>query len=238
MNRYRTVRQNVAAPEQSNRLGLLVLVALFLVCAALRAGEKFVATQNVSPFMHVLPSTAAEIAYWAERDRLFKGGRFYKPLFDLVDMPGVSDPELVDASEVELPDSTDVIGIEVGGKAIAFDLQSMGKPERHIVNLLVDQQPISVTYCNLVDCVRVFKRRENSDSKQTEDSDAAERGVIPLRVGGLDIDRQMVLLLEGERYGQESPSIPLIDHPHRRTSLGQWKRLHPHTCIYLHGSSS
>jgi hypothetical protein len=56
---------------------------------------------------------------------------------------------------------------------------------------------------------------------------------IPLRVGGLDVDDQMVLLLDGQRYGQESAAIPLCDVPFERTTLGKWKAKHPHSQIYV-----
>ena len=47
-----------------------------------------------------------------------------------------------------------VVGIEINGEACAFVLDSLRQPERHIVNLTFDRTALSVTYCDLVDCVR------------------------------------------------------------------------------------
>lgn len=95
----------------------------------------------------------------------------------------------------------------------------MLNPKHHIVNLVLNQNPVSVTYCDLVDCVRVL----------TDETKVA----IPLRVGGFDIDNQMVFLFGDHRYGQSSDGVPLRDHAFDRTTLGKWTELHPSTVVYL-----
>lgn len=171
------------------------------------------------PFSHVREMTAERKAYWRERDRICAGGLYYKPLKILEDLPGVLQPELMEIDEVQLPDSTVVVGVDISGKSYAFAIDAMMQAEDHIVNLMLNETPVSVTYCDLVDCVRVLK----SDDKTPP----------PLRVGGLDVDNQLVFLFNEERYGQESTGLPLEDVPFTRTTLGDWKLRNPGTRIYI-----
>ena len=212
----------------NQNLGVQITVFFFFVgvltvVGGIHAWSERVASAHATPFSHVRPDTpeeiARELALQAEHDRIIKGGEHYKPLKMLVDFPGVDQPDLVDASESELPESTQIIGIEVDGQFCAIVLQSMLDPERHIVNMIFNQKPVSATYCNLVDCVRVL-----TDARESP---------IPLHVGGVDIDSQMVFLLDGQRYGQSSKGLPLADHQFDRMELGQWQRLHPTTRIYM-----
>ena len=137
-----------------------------------------------------------------------------------MDHPGIDSRSLKTLPEDYLVDSTPVIGIEVDGEPMAFVMEKMMDPKAHIVNLnFKHKKSISVTYCYLVDCVRVL-------AEDAEDP-------IPLHVGGLDVDKQMVFLLNGERYSQMSPDLPLADYPFKRTTLGNWKRLHPDTRICM-----
>lgn len=149
------------------------------------------------------------------------GGKYYKPLRMLLDCPPVFSTSSSPVDGVELPDDTPIIGLNSRGEPFAVALKALRSPDRHIVNLMVNEEPISVSYCDLKDCVRVLSRRGNSP--------------IPLRVSGLDVDNQMVFLLEGQRYGQTSMDIPLEDYPFQRTTLGEWKRQFPNSRIYLGG---
>lgn len=142
----------------------------------------------------------------------------HKLLRMIYDIPGVDDPELVDVAESELPGATPIVGVEVGGESYAFSLQAMDQPAFHVVNLLAGTQPITVTYCPLIDCVRVF----SSEDDET----------IPMRLGGLNEEDEMVLLLNGTRYDQRSTKLPLSDYGFQRSTLGQWKKSHPRTKVF------
>jgi hypothetical protein len=174
-------------------------------------------------YQPLAPPTAEEQAQdrleRAARERAIKGGAFHKPLQIYAYFAGIDQPMLNESSGVDLPDLTPVVGVEVNGESCAFVLHQMRDPATHIVNLIMNDKAISVAYCDLVDCVRVV----------SDDSDKP----IPLHVGGLDVDQQLVLLLNGERYGQESADLPLQDHPFVRTSWLEWKQLHPDTRVYL-----
>ena len=135
------------------------------------------------------------------------------------DYPAVQKPDLVELDTVELDDSTQVIGVEVDGQPVAFVLDAMTRPDRHIVSTMIKGKPLAVTYCDLADCARVL----TNDAKE----------LIPLRVGGLDDQNQMILLLNGQLYGQSSGALPLQDQPFARMDLKQWRELHPSSKIYL-----
>jgi hypothetical protein len=169
------------------------------------------------------PPTAEQIATWeaeeAEYRRVVNGGEFHKPLELFVEYAGHQQVTLKNAAEADCPNETPIVGVEVDNLQCAFILDEMKDPARHVVNLVMNGTPISVAYCDLVDCVRVV-----TDDSQTP---------IPLNVGGLDIDKQLVLLLGGKRYGQESADLPLADHPFIRTTLGDWKKRFPQTMICI-----
>lgn len=153
-----------------------------------------------------------------EREAAILGGRFHKALRTYVDHPGVDQPDLNQIDDLDLVDATPVIGIEIEGDSIAFVMEKMVDPRAHIVNLnFAEERSVSVSYCYLADCVRVLSKESNKP--------------IPLHVGGMDVDNQMVFLLEGERYGQSSPVLPLADYPFSRTTLGDWKASHPQSKI-------
>jgi hypothetical protein len=205
------------------------LVALLLIGFASVVGMANLWAVRLSPkageaaYQPLAPPTEEEQARdrleFAERERAIKGGTFHKPLQIYAYFAGIDQPVLSESSDVDLPDLTPVVGVEVNGESCAFVLEEMRDPATHIVNLIMNDKPISVAYCDLVDCVRVV-----SDESQKP---------IPLHVGGLDVDQQLVLLLNGERYGQESADLPLQDYPFVRMSWLEWKQLHPDTRVYL-----
>jgi hypothetical protein len=124
-----------------------------------------------------------------------------------------------DAASTSLHESDEVIGILVADQAYAFPRRSMQSPSTHIINLNIDATPISVTYCDIADQARVLCRPRGTDP-------------FELRIGGLDENSQMVLLLEGIRYGQSSPEVPLDDLPFERTTLSNWIDKYPDSMIY------
>jgi hypothetical protein len=146
-------------------------------------------------------------------------GEHHEELRLVTDIAGVNQPEFSNARSTSLRESDEVIGVVVSGKAFAFSREAMNHPIRHIINLNIDDTPVSVTYCGMVDTARVLTGPTGPSP-------------IPLRVGGQDIHYQLVYLLEGTRYGQSSPDLPLQDYPFERTTLESWLARYPDTRIY------
>jgi hypothetical protein len=205
-------------PLRSRRVVLMIVTITAMV--------SFMVTQGLQRYSHasglagrsVSPPVAKRVGR-ASGAATEEVGKFHKPLRVKVDFPGIDQPELLAGDQVDLAPATEVIGVEIDGQACALVLNAMSEKERHVVNLMLNDSPVSVSYCNLSQCVRVL----TSDSSST----------IPLGVGGLDIESRMVLLFKGQRYSQDSKDLPLQDIPFSRLEWGTWKLQHPETKIYL-----
>jgi hypothetical protein len=164
----------------------------------------------------------AQIDPVAEQDRVSDdNAAFHVPSSHSVYSPGAvsAEPRFTDAASTSLQDSDEVFGILVDSKPYAFPRHAMQAPSRHIINLNIDATPVSVTYCDIADRARVLSRPRGSDP-------------FELRIGGLDDNDQMVLMLEGARYGQSSLELPLDDLPFERTTFAKWIAMHPESMIY------
>jgi hypothetical protein len=215
---------------------LFVLVAGILGFDLYIAGEYFL-TRETDALTEATVEAIDDLAY-IDGNQLDEGTLGYdpevakananhKPLRLIYDVAGIDRPELLDVGEIEMDDSTPVIGVQVGDESCAFVLSTMDQPNRHIVNTIMNQTAVSLTYCPLVDCVRVVR---GADGDQSADQ------TIPLRLGGLNEEDQMVLMLRGVRYDQESEYLPLADHPYERVTLGHWKQRHPRTKVFCEQS--
>ena len=134
------------------------------------------------------------------------------------DLRGVEEVEFTDVEHSKLKDSEFVIGVVVNSQAYAISQKAMADPHKHVVNLILDDIPISMSHCDISGCSRVFTQDESD-------------GRIDLRVGGRDIQSELVLLLSGKRYSQRSESIPLQDFEFETATFAEWKASHPDTKI-------
>ncbi len=142
--------------------------------------------------------------------------------------PGIDRPSLSKASEVELGDEELIIGISVAGNHRAYRLMGMVEPTDHIVNDVIDGQPVSVTYCNQQDCARAFT--------------GGRAGLpLPLSQGGLGPDGMMICVGDSEYYQQSlnaaRPGVtlapfPFTPFPLERTTWKEWRARHPDTNVY------
>lgn len=201
------------------------LTILLSLCAVVFA-TRHIITANESGFAAthaVKPPTAAEIERERQEEealqRALQAGEHHAPLKMLMDTAGINDPTFIEAEQSKEAEQAEVIGVVLSGQAFAFPLTSLSGPEQHVVNFATREGAISVSYCDLSGCVRVFHQA----------SDTA----IALGVGGLDIHEEMVLQLDGVRYSQNSPDIPLSDYPFTQTTWGDWIHRHPDSLMYL-----
>ncbi len=161
--------------------------------------------------------SAEELADHSIFDELAAANANHNQIGIFYDAPGVVAAELLDAAEAKLQDEEEVIGIRVRGRACAFSVRRLYND--HIVNLTIDDKPVSLTYCGLSGCARVFT------------GDGTEP--IPLMVGGLDVDRCLVLKLRDSYYGQSSKKLSLQDQPFEQVTWAAWKSLHPSTKVWF-----
>ena len=134
---------------------------------------------------------------------------------------GFADARFVAASQTHVPEYEECVIIEVSGTHYAFPLVLLSNIKTHVVNCQLDSLNLAVTYCDLRDSARVLQR---TDSTQ------------PLSAAATRFDRdrkQMILRIDGEKYPQMSPDIPLADLPFQRVKWGDWIADHPKTMVLV-----
>ncbi len=195
------------------------------VCIIIVAGFALIAPLGLGAF------------YWAETAMLRDWSRKSEVIEPLPEVrrvveffEGIPTPPTLTAAEATLADDEPVIGIEVGGKSRAYRLRAMRGFTDHVVNDVVDGVAVTVTYCDIADCVRAF----GGGDHQTP---------LDIAQGGL-MDQRMVLRIGHAGYLQETgelietdkdhPAVPFpyAEFPSTRTTWGEWKTQHPDTDVY------
>jgi hypothetical protein len=141
-------------------------------------------------------------------------------------------PPVIQATKAQLRPEERVIGVELGGRARAYRLASLEDDRRHLVNDLIGGVPVSVAYCNVSHCVRVY-----TDPQGSQPLDAEVPGLL---------NGQMVIRLGGTLYfhesgravepGENPPAMPYTLLTPTVTTWKEWTRLHPDTDVYDGGS--
>lgn len=147
-----------------------------------------------------------------------------------VGVAGITSPILRRPFEAALDDSERVIGVELDGESRAyvvkaFKLSARGRLEDAGVQVVYDylgRRPICVTHCDRSQATRVFTGDESPfDFSPTFD----------VRVG--EGEDGLVLVVNGIRYPQLSPEIPLEEVKFVTTTWGRWRSAHPDSLVYL-----
>ena len=137
-------------------------------------------------------------------------------------------PTILKPAEAGLRPDELVIGVEVGGRARAYALSAFDHPMGHLVNDMIGGVAVSVAYCNLSRCVKVY-----TDPGATAPLDAEIAGVL---------NREMVIKLRGTPYFQSSgapmrpaggpAAIPYDLLTPTVMKWNQWTQRHPDTDVY------
>ena len=140
----------------------------------------------------------------------------------------ISRPPSLAANEAKLPPDELVIGVEVVGKAQAYRFKGFERKNGHLVNDVVGGVPISVAYCDLTECLRVY-----SDPRATEPLDLNVAGVL---------NGEMILRHGGKMYfhksgrevdpSDEPSSLPYQIITPTMTTWKEWTARHPDTRVY------
>jgi hypothetical protein len=141
----------------------------------------------------------------------------------------VTRPPVLTAEEGALGDGEDVIGVEAGGQARAYRVAAFRFPSRHIVNDLIGGVPVSVTYCDVRDCTRVYTDPHGSAPLDITQAGLRD-GRMVVRVGGALYDHESGRPLEA---GAGRSAIPFEPLAATRTTWGEWRRRHPGTGLYV-----
>ncbi len=136
----------------------------------------------------------------------------------VIQAPGIRKPAVESAGSARLPDTTPVIGLTLGAQSRAYVRDAMSLPRTHVVNDVVGHAAVTVTYCNLTDCVRVLTAGDRADP-------------LEVSVHGI-LQGKLILDIDGQVFEQDAGEIPLADLSFTRTTWGQWKALHPLTDVF------
>jgi hypothetical protein len=140
---------------------------------------------------------------------------------------GIDRPAALPQADAKLEDDAPVVGIQAGGQSRAYVLAAFRGPGKHIVNDLLGDVPVSITYCDLCDLVKVF---------------TGESPGVSLRLNqGGRLKGRMLLHFEGSFYfqdtgqpiGPQSPPLPYQPFPFERCSWKEWRTTHPQGDVYV-----
>jgi hypothetical protein len=133
--------------------------------------------------------------------------------------------EGVDAAN--LPDDCPVVGVVIDGKPRAYVIAALKPFHSHVVNDLVGDVPVSVTYCDLANCLRVYTFDKRGEP-------------IPLTQAGRT-GEGLLLRYEDRIYAQVAESLPggggqeppLQKLAFEKTTWKSWRQAHPSTDVYI-----
>jgi hypothetical protein len=142
-------------------------------------------------------------------------------------VPGIQQPATVAADKAHLDESAEIIGVSAGGKDRAYVVRGFDLPVWHVVNDLLGDVPVTVTYCDRCDFAKVFSGREHG-------------AVLEIAVGGW-VNNRMMLRLGNLFFMQDKDPTggaamkvaAVVEYPHQRTTWKEWKTVHPETDVYL-----
>lgn len=137
--------------------------------------------------------------------------------------PGLRHPKPTPASEANLSDDAEVIGVTVNGASRAYALAGMSHPLSHVVNDVLEDLAVTVTYCDRRQCARVF-------------TSAKEVGPLDMSCVGW-IRGELLVGLKGRNYAQTAKDLPLDQLEFVRTTWKDWREAHPETDVFLGRSS-
>jgi hypothetical protein len=144
--------------------------------------------------------------------------------------PGLRLPPTRSAAEAGLAEDAEVIGVCVRGRARAYGIAALsGGPEFHVVNDLLGGRAVTVAYCDIRSCARVFTAT-SSDAPLDVGFGGLNERMVPI----LQVDNVDYALEDGKNLSHpQGPPLPYPRLEHERTTWGEWRRAHPDTDVYV-----
>ena len=142
--------------------------------------------------------------------------------------PTIRPPSLA-AKEANLRPDEIVIGVEVGGKAQAYQFAGFDSKSGHLVNDLVGGVPVSVAYCDLTECLRVY-----SDPRGSKPLDLSVAGTLNDEMIMRHAERMYFHKSgKGVEPGNDAPALPYPLITPTVTTWKEWVTRHPDTRVYI-----
>lgn len=140
----------------------------------------------------------------------------------LILFPSVREPPRRPAHQAELADDVEVIGVDNQGVARAYVVREMKRPERHVINDRLGSDALTVTYCNIKECVKIYKARQVTP---------LDLSVAGYSEGMLLRKGNAIFHQDGTPFERQEARLPYDSHPFERTTWGKWRTEHPQTEI-------
>ena len=126
---------------------------------------------------------------------------------------------MIEGKHADIPADSEIIGVVLPGGARAYAVSSMSIISNHVINDVIEGEPLSITYCDQTDLARVFTIGDSSEH-------------IDLSVAGR-LDGKMLVKHKGKIYVQDASDIPLEDLQFTRTNWQTWRHEHPDTLVFI-----
>lgn len=198
-------------------------------------GPRTIRVVGPSAVAAAIGAAAVGFAYWSERaamrsgrDRIVPAPPGSGPAWLPVRVPAIVTPTVATAEASGLGDDEAVLGVVVGGRARAYRLGAFLDRSRHVVNDVVGDVPVTVSYCDITDCVRVHTGPPGAGP--------LDMIVAGLYGGELAVETRGVKYLQKSGRAIDDPAAATIPHgvlTPERTTWGRWKARHPGTAIYV-----
>jgi hypothetical protein len=134
-------------------------------------------------------------------------------------LPGMIAPVTLAAEQARVTETEPVIGITIGEEHRAYIVNAFAPLGQKVINDLINDVPIAVTYCDIYDRARVFTSSERGD-------------YLNVGLGGW-MNKEMFFYFNNVRFSHSSQNAPLADYPYIITTWGEWLKVHPESRIYL-----
>lgn len=132
---------------------------------------------------------------------------------------GLRKPKIYAINDVTIPDDAPAFGVIVGNECRAYLRDAMSAMSSHIVNDLLTQTPVSITYCDRTECLRAC----------ISDPTGQPTG---LWIGGF-LNNVMAVCLDSVVYEQSYHKIPSQSFDVIKTVWGDWKSQHPERSVVV-----
>jgi hypothetical protein len=177
----------------------------------------------------VLAGSGAGAWYWYQKPKLAS------ELWD--DTPAFQHPTVHPAKSAPIQDHVQVIGVSAGGRYRAYVLRAMAAlDERHVINDMLNDIPVTVSYCPMTQCLAAFEGRQGS-------------APLEMAMGGYvgthewyGVKGSMLLRMGSEWYRQDNgegfggssgKSLPFKRITFEKTTWKEWVKAHPDTDVYV-----
>jgi hypothetical protein len=140
---------------------------------------------------------------------------------------GIARPLTCPAPQADLEDQAPVIGVTVAGKSRAYALRAFQSMTDRVVNDLIQDIPVTVTYWPPTDLHRVFTSTQRGSPLELSIGGVV-RGDMLLYLG-----KEFYLQKTGRSSGVNAAPLPYQDLPAVRANWNDWKQAHPDTDVYV-----